>query len=194
MNATPTDYPVLLFADQDAWAAWLAANHDTARGVWLRLAKKAAALTSVSYAEALDVALCYGWIDGQKRSFDAESSLQKFTPRGKRSTWSKVNRAKVEALVASGRMTPAGLAAVEAARADGRWDRAYDSPAAATVPDDLRAALDAAPAAAAFFATLSRQNRYSILWRVQTAVKPETRARRIEQFVAMLARGETLHG
>lgn len=194
MPTHSADYPILLFADADAWAAWLAEHHQSAPGVWLRLAKKAAELSSVSYAEALDVALCYGWIDGQKRSHDADSWLQKFTPRGKRSVWSKVNRDKVEALVAAGRMMPAGLAAVESAKQDGRWDRAYDSPSKATVPDDLQAALDAAPDAAAFFATLNGQNRYAVLWRIQTAVKPETRARRIEQFVAMLARGETLHG
>ena len=194
MAADSADYPILLFADQDAWASWLAEHHGSARGVWLRLAKKAAELSSVSYAEALDVALCYGWIDGQKKSYDADSWLQKFTPRGKRSVWSKVNREKVEALVAAGRVMPAGLAAVEAAKGDGRWDRAYDSPARATVPDDFQAALDAAPDAAAFFATLNGQNRYAILWRIQTAVKPETCARRIEQFVAMLSRGETLHG
>ena len=194
MAANPDEYPILLFADAPAWEAWLATHHDTDRGVWLRLAKKAAELTSVSYADALDVALCHGWIDGQKKSFDADSWLQKFTPRGKRSVWSKVNRDKVEALVAAGRMQPAGLAAVEAARADGRWDRAYDSPATATVPPDLQPALDASPRAAAFFATLNGANRYAVLWRVQTAVKPETRARRIEQLVAMLARGERLHG
>jgi uncharacterized protein YdeI (YjbR/CyaY-like superfamily) len=194
MAASPDEYPILLFADADAWEAWLSTHHDAERGVWLRLAKKAAALSSVSYAEALDVALCHGWIDGQKRTFDADSWLQKFTPRGKRSTWSRVNRDKVEALTAAGRMRPAGLAAVEAARADGRWDRAYDSPAAATVPPDLRAALDASPDAAAFFATLDGANRYAVLWRVQTAARPETRARRIEQLVSRLARGERLHG
>lgn len=194
MAGSTSDYPILLFADADEWASWLAEHHESARGVWLRLAKKAAELSSVSYAQALDVALCYGWIDGQKKSHDADSWLQKFTPRGKRSVWSKVNREKVETLVAAGRMMPAGLAAVEAAKGDGRWDRAYDSPSTATVPDDFQAAMDAAPDAAAFFATLNGQNRYAILWRIQTAVKPETRARRIEQFVAMLARRETLHG
>lgn len=185
------DHPVLLFPDRDAWLAWLETNHASAPGVWLRLAKKKSALRTLSVAEALDGALCHGWIDGQRNGMDEDSYLQKFTPRGKRSVWSKVNREHVARLVASGEMRPAGLAAVEAAKADGRWERAYDSPATATVPDDLAAALERSPGAKAFFATLKRQNRYAILHRVQTAVKPETRARRIEKFVAMLERGET---
>ncbi|MBV9879683.1 MAG: YdeI/OmpD-associated family protein, partial [Gemmatirosa sp.] len=148
---------------------------------------------SVTYAEALDLALCFGWIDGQKRSHDAESFLQKFTPRQTRSPWSKRNREHVERLLAAGEMHPAGLAAVAAAKADGRWDRAYDSAGTATVPDDLRAALDARPEARAFFETLTGANRYAILYRIQTAVRPETRARRIADFVAMLQRRETLH-
>lgn len=188
-----TNYPILLCHDKAEWAEWLGAHHETERGVWLRLAKKDAALRTVSRADALDVALCYGWIDGQVRSLDAESYLQKFTPRGKRSPWSKLNRQHVERLIASGEMRPAGLRAVEAARRDGRWDRAYDSPATAAVPDDLRAALEANSKARAFFETLNATNRYAILHRIQTAVKPETRARRIERFVAMLARGETLY-
>jgi uncharacterized protein YdeI (YjbR/CyaY-like superfamily) len=147
----------------------------------------------VTYAEALDVALCFGWIDGQKRGHDAESFLQKFTPRQKRSLWSKRNREHVERLIAAGEMHPAGLAAVAAAKGDGRWDRAYDSPSTATVPDDLRAALDRHPEASAFFETLTSADRYAILYRIQTAVRPETRARRIAEFVAMLRRGETLH-
>ena len=193
MPTTPREYPVLDCADAEAWARWLAAHHAEAPGVWLRLAKKAGPLTSVSYADALEAALCEGWIDGQKRAHDDVSWLQKFTPRGARSLWSRVNREKAEALIASGRMQPAGLAAVEAARRDGRWDRAYDSPARATVPDDLRAALAAAPEAERHFATLSAANRYAVLHRVQTAARPETRARRIATLVAMLARGESLH-
>lgn len=187
------EYPIILFDDQRAWEAWLDANHASAPGVWLRFARKAAALTSVTYAEAVEVALCYGWIDGQAKSHDAESYLQKFTPRGKRSIWSKVNREKAERLVAAGRMRPAGLAAVEGAKADGRWDRAYDSPGTATVPEDLAEALARKPKAKRFFESLDRTNRYAVLWRVQTAVKPETRARRIERLVEMLARGETIH-
>lgn len=185
--------PVVLFADEAGWEAWLQGHHDDSRGLWLRLAKKSAALQSVSYAEALDVALCYGWIDGQKRGCDETSWLQKFTPRGARSVWSKINREKVQALVEAGRMQPAGLAAVESAKADGRWDAAYDSQRTASVPDDLAAALEANPRARAFFETLNSANRYAILWRIQTVKRAETRARNIEKFVAMLERGETLH-
>jgi uncharacterized protein YdeI (YjbR/CyaY-like superfamily) len=191
--APASDYPILLFADRAAFRKWLSAHHASQPGVWLRIAKAASPLRSVTYAEALDVALCFGWIDGQKRSHDADSFLQKFTPRQKRSPWSKRNREHVARLVAAGEMHPAGLAAVEAAKADGRWDRAYDSPGRATVPDDFRAALDEHPAAKAFFETLKGRNRYAILYRIQTAVKPETRARRIAEFVAMLRRRETLH-
>lgn len=162
-------------------------------GVWLRLAKVASGIPSPTYAEALDAALCYGWIDSQKKSFDADTWLQRFTPRGPKSVWSKINREKVAALIDAGRMRSAGLAAVEAAKADGRWDAAYDSQRTASVPEDFQAALDASPAAHALFGTLNSVNRYAILWRIQTARKAETRARRIEQLVAMLARGEKLH-
>lgn len=185
-------YPELQFADSAGWREWLEKNHSTMRGVWLRLAKKAAPVESISYLEAVEEALCYGWIDGQARRLDEHFWLQKLTPRGGRSAWSRINRERVEALQAAGRMSEGGLRAVAAARADGRWDRAYDSPASATVPEDLQTALDASPAAAAFFATLSGARRYAFLYRIQTAVKPETRARRITEFVAMLDRGETL--
>lgn len=191
--ASAPDYPILLFADRAAFRKWLSAHHASQPGLWLRIAKAASPLKSVTYAEALDVALCFGWIDGQKKSHDADSFLQKFTPRQKRSAWSKRNREHVARLTAAGEMHPSGLAAVEAAKADGRWDRAYDSPGTATVPDDLQAALDAHPDAKAFFETLKGANRYAILYRIQAAVKAETRARRIAQFVAMLERGETLH-
>ena len=191
--APPSDYPIVLFADRTEFQAWLSAHHASQPGLWLRIAKAAAPLRSVTYAEALDVALCFGWIDGQKKSYDADSFLQKFTPRQKRSPWSKRNREHAERLIAAGEMHPAGLAAVAAAKADGRWDRAYDSAGTATVPEDLRAALDEHPQASAFFETLTGANRYAILYRVQTAVKPETRARRIAEFVAMLQRRETLH-
>jgi uncharacterized protein YdeI (YjbR/CyaY-like superfamily) len=147
----------------------------------------------VSYAEALDIALCYGWIDGQKKSYDESSWLQKWTPRGLKSIWSKVNREKIQQLTERGRMQPAGIAAVEAAKQDGRWDAAYDSPSQATVPDDFQAALDRHPQASAFFATLNSQNRYGILWRIQTAKKRETRAKRIQQFIELLERHETLY-
>ena len=193
MPASAREYPIALFADASAWADWLDQHHASSPGVWLQLAKKGGAVVSLSYAEALDAALCYGWIDGQKRSHDADSWLQKFTPRGAKSVWSRVNVAKIEALEAAGRMRAAGRAAVEAAQRDGRWARAYDSPARAEVPEDFRAALAAHPDAERFFATLSRANRYALLYRVQTAVRPETRARRITEFVAMLGRRETLH-
>ncbi len=185
---------VLHVEDQAAWAEWLDRHHPDSPGVWLRHAKKDSGLRSPSYAEALDVALCYGWIDSQKKSYDEASWIQKWSPRGPRSIWSRINRDKVEALVAAGRMKPGGLEAVEAAKADGRWDAAYDSQSRATVPDDLQAALDASPRAAEFFATLSGANRYAILFRVQTARKPETRAKRIAGFIEMLERGEKIHG
>jgi uncharacterized protein YdeI (YjbR/CyaY-like superfamily) len=190
MPAKP-ELPVILFEDPAAWAAWLDEHHAGAPGIWLRLAKKDAPIRSVSYAEALDEALCYGWIDSQKKSWDDDSWIQKFTPRGKKSLWSKVNREKVAAL--AGRMKPAGLREVERAMEDGRWDAAYDSQRNATVPDDFQAALDASPAARGFFATLNGANRYAVLFRIQTAKKPETRARRIETLVAMLARNEKIH-
>src|SRR3954453_7737825 len=191
--APASEYPIVHFADRTAFREWLSAHHASTPGLWLRIAKAASPRQSVTYAEALDLALCFGWIDGQKRRHDADSFLQKFTPRQKRSPWSKRNREHVERLIAAGEMPPAGLAAVAAAKADGRWDRAYDSPRTATVPDDLQAALDEHPQASAFFETLTGANRYAILYRIQTAVKPETRARRIAEFVAMLQRREALH-
>lgn len=186
------ELPVVLFEDSDAFTEWLHAHHGESPGVWLRLAKKGAALRSLTYAEALDVALCYGWIDSQKKGFDEESWLQKFGPRGPKSLWSKINRDKVEALTAAGRMRAAGIAAVEAAKADGRWDAAYDSQRNAVVPDDFQAELDRSPAARDFFASLDGANRYAILFRIQTA-KPEARAGRIATLVAMLERGEKIH-
>jgi uncharacterized protein YdeI (YjbR/CyaY-like superfamily) len=189
-----TELPILLFGTTEEWAAWLEANQSSSpAGLWLRLAKKGAGISSVTYQQALELALCYGWIDGHKKSYDAESWLQKFTPRRAKSIWSKVNCAKVEALIESGQMRPAGLAEVERARQDGRWAAAYDSQRNASVPEDLQAALDASPAAASFFATLSSTNRYAILFRVQTAKKAETRARRIQQFIAMLEQHETIY-
>lgn len=188
-----SDYPIVLFTDRTAFRRWLNAHHDAEPGLWLRIAKAASPLESVTYAEALDVALCFGWIDGQKQSYDADSFLQKFTPRQKRSRWSKRNREHVERLLTAGEMHAAGTAAVDAAKADGRWDRAYDSPSTVTVPADLQAALDAHPEAREFFETLTGANRYAILYRIQTAVKAETRARRIATFIAMLQQRETLH-
>lgn len=192
-KAARPELPILFFESGEEWAGWLAENHDTSPGVWLRFAKKGSGIRSLTYAPALEEALRYGWIDGQAKRQDETWYVQKFIKRAKRSIWSKVNRDKVEALIAAGRMEPAGQAEIDRARADGRWDAAYDSPKNATVPEDLQAALDASPAAKELFATLSSQNRYGILFRLQTAKRPETRVRRIAEFVAMLERGETLH-
>lgn len=181
------------FASRGALAQWLDANHALSDGVWLLHAKKGAPEPSVTYQEALEVALCFGWIDGQKKSVDAHFYAQRWTPRRARSIWSKVNRDKVLQYIEEGRMQPSGLAQIERARADGRWDAAYDSSTTAQVPPDLQAAFDAHPGAAAFFASLNAQNRYAVLFRIMTVKKAETRARKIEQYAAMLARGETLH-
>jgi len=193
-RSTPAnDLPIVSFESQDAWAVWLEKHHRTSAGLWLRIAKKSSGTASVSYAGALEIALCYGWIDGQKRPEGESSWLQRFTPRSPKSPWSKINCEKAEALIREGRMAPAGLAAVEGARKDGRWDRAYASPSRAEVPDDLRVAFEKKPKAKAFFDALDSRNRYAVLYRIHMANKPETRAKRIEQFVAMLAKGEKLH-
>jgi uncharacterized protein YdeI (YjbR/CyaY-like superfamily) len=184
---------IIEFASAAAFEEWLAAHHSTCPGIWLKLRKKGRGVDGLDYAQALDVALCYGWIDGQKDKFDDSCWLQRFTPRAPRSRWSKVNREKVTALIEQGRMRAPGMAEVERARADGRWDAAYAGPKTATVPEDLAVALAASPAAAEFFATLDSQNRYSILYRVQDAKKPETRARRIQKFVEMLAQHQKIH-
>ncbi|MGW1271994.1 YdeI/OmpD-associated family protein [Streptomyces sp. NPDC002491] len=187
------DLEIVAFESAEAFQEWLGENHAVSPGIWLKLRKKGPGITALDYSQALDVALCYGWIDGQKAKFDDEWWLQRFTPRKPSSKWSKANRDKVAALVEQGRMRPAGQAEVDRAKADGRWEAAYDGAKTATVPDDLTAALTADPAAAAFFETLDRQNRYAILYRIQDAKKAETRARRIEKYVAMLAKGEKLH-
>jgi uncharacterized protein YdeI (YjbR/CyaY-like superfamily) len=185
--------PILPFGSKKQWADWLAKQHEKSTGVWLKLAKKGSGIPSVTYDEALEVALSYGWIDGQKGSFDAEYWLQKFTPRGPRSIWSKINREKAEKLIKGGEMKSAGLKAIELAKQDGRWDKAYESQKNISVPDDLQAALNKSPKAKAFFATLNSVNRYAILFRIHNAKMPETRAKRIRQFVEMLERGEKLH-
>jgi uncharacterized protein YdeI (YjbR/CyaY-like superfamily) len=187
------DLPVMHFQHRDDLEHWLAEHAPHAPGIWLKLAKRAAAVPSVSYAEAVELGLAYGWIDGQKRPLDAHFWLQRYTPRGPRSRWSRINRDKAEALIAAGRMTPAGRHAVEQARADGRWERAYEGASTITVPEDLQRALAANSDAAAFFETLDGTNRYAVLYRIGDCKKPETRARRIEKFVAMLARGERIH-
>ena len=188
----PTELPILPFENKKKWADWLAKQHDKSTGVWLKLAKKNAGIPSITYEEALDVALCYGWIDGQKGSFDEQYWLQKFTPRGSKSIWSKINTEKAERLIASGHMKPAGLQAIEAAKQDGRWDAAYSSQKNSSIPEDFQAALDKNKKAKAFFAILKSAERYSFLFRVQTAKKAETRAKRIKQFVEMLERNEKL--
>jgi len=193
-NASSTSHslPTLSFANQADWDTWLAAHHADARGLWLKIAKQGAETPSVTYAEALESALCYGWIDGQKASLDDTHWLQKFTPRRPKSPWSRVNREKATALIASGKMRPAGLQRVEQAKADGRWDAAYEAQSTISVPDDLQRALEAQPAAKEFFGTLDSRNRFAILYRIQTAKKSATRAARIRTFVEMLAQREKL--
>ena len=185
--------PMIPFASQEAWEAWLEEHHATSDGLWLKIAKKGAGLETVSYAEALEAALCYGWIDGQKASFDDRYWLQRFTPRRPRSKWSKVNRKKATELIEEGRMKPAGLREVERAKADGRWDAAYDAQSTAAVPDDLLRELEKNDAAREFFATLDSRNRYAILYQIQDAKRPETRTRRIEKYVAMLTEQRKLY-
>jgi uncharacterized protein YdeI (YjbR/CyaY-like superfamily) len=188
------DLPVLLFASKRELEAWLEENHAASEGLWLKIAKKGSGIESVSYAEALELALCFGWIDSQKRGLDDVFFLQRFTPRRPRGKWSQINRTKAEDLIAAGAMRPAGLTEVEAAKADGRWDAAYAGQRAATVPDDLKRELERNGAAAKFFATLDSANRYAILYRLQEAKKPETREKRLRKFIAMLERGEKIHG
>jgi uncharacterized protein YdeI (YjbR/CyaY-like superfamily) len=189
----PTDLPVLDFADQAALEEWLEAEHASAPGVYVKLAKKGAGVPSVTYAELVESALCFGWIDGRSNRLDDRFYLQRITPRRSRSVWSQKNVEAVEALTRAGRMRPAGLAAVEAAQADGRWERAYAGAATITVPDDLAAALADEPAAQEAFATLDGTNRYAVLWRVHTAASPATRAKRIAALVRMLADGDRPH-
>jgi uncharacterized protein YdeI (YjbR/CyaY-like superfamily) len=185
--------PQIPFATAADWERWLEDNHASARGIWVRIAKKASGIESVRYPDVLDIALCFGWIDGRREALDETHFLQRFTPRQPRSRWSRINRDKVGALTAAGRMRPAGIAEVERARSDGRWDAAYESQSVSAVPDDLQRALDSRPSAKAFFDQLDTQNRYAILYRLQDAKRPETRARRLAKFVAMLEAGEKIH-
>jgi uncharacterized protein YdeI (YjbR/CyaY-like superfamily) len=191
--ASDEDPPILLFEHQKAWEDWLSRNHLEATGVWLRIAKKGSKIRSLTHAEALDSALCFGWIDAQKKPESASAWLERFTPRGRRSIWSKLNRQKATALIECGRMRDSGLQEVLRANKDGRWEQAYDSPRNATVPEDFQAALDKSARAKAFFATLESRNRYAILFRIQTVKKAETRARKISEFVAMLEKHEKIH-
>jgi uncharacterized protein YdeI (YjbR/CyaY-like superfamily) len=189
----PTDLPVLEFADQAAFEAWLETEHDKAPGAYVKIAKKSAGVPSVTWAELVESMLCFGWIDGRSNRLDDRFWLQRITPRRARSVWSRKNVDAVARLTAAGRMRPAGLAAVEAAQADGRWERAYAGPATITVPDDLAAALAAEPAAQREFEALDGANRYAVLWRVHTAANPGTRAKRIAACVQMLAEGRRVH-
>jgi uncharacterized protein YdeI (YjbR/CyaY-like superfamily) len=191
--AVAVERSIEFFADASAFRAWLERHHDsTPEGIWIKVAKKGAGIPSIDHAGALDEALCFGWIDGQAKRLDDDHYLQGFTPRRTRSAWSKRNREKVSALIAAGRMTPAGQAEIDKATADGRWDRAYDSPKNAVVPQDFLDALAENPAAEEFFATLNSQNRFAVVYRLQDAKRPETRARRIAKFVAQLADGKPL--
>jgi uncharacterized protein YdeI (YjbR/CyaY-like superfamily) len=185
--------PILFFDTTKSWRAWLEENYQQLDGVWLKLAKKSSNKVSVSYGEALEEALCYGWIDSQKQAYDDEYWLQNFSPRGPKSIWSKINVSKAETLLKSGKMHQAGKTAIDAAKQDGRWHMAYDSPKMATVPKDFQLALDNNPDAKRFFETLNRANAYAFCWRIQTAKKPETRKLRIEKFINMLNKKEKLH-
>jgi uncharacterized protein YdeI (YjbR/CyaY-like superfamily) len=181
------------FASAAEFEAWLKVNHNTNSGIWLKLAKAGVDPQSLSYAQALEVALCFGWIDGQKAALDERYWLQRFTPRSRRSRWSQTNRDKAEQLITAGRMQPAGLAEIERAKADGRWDAAYAGQRNATVPADLERELDRDPQAAAAFSQLDAHNRYAIIWRINDAKRPDTRARRISKYLSMLRRGERIH-
>lgn len=185
--------PYRAFVTQKQWETWLGKNYERPEGLWIRFYKKASGVLSLNYAEALDVALCFGWIDGQVKPLDEQSWIQKFTPRRPRSLWSKRNIAHVERLTSEGRMRPSGLAAVEEARKDGRWSDAYDSPSQMEVPEDFLEALAGNKKALAFFNSLNKANKYAIAWRLQTAKKPETRQRRMEKMLAMMIKGEKLH-
>jgi len=186
--------PILLFASRAELEDWLDEHHAESEGIWLKIAKKGSGIASVSYAEALELALCFGWIDSQKRGLDEKHFLQRFTPRRPRGKWSRINREKAEGLIACGAMRPTGQAEVEAAKADGRWDAAYAGQRTARVPDDLQRELDRNKAARDFFAMLDSANRYAILYRLEDAKKPETRQRRLQKFIAMLEREEKIHG
>jgi uncharacterized protein YdeI (YjbR/CyaY-like superfamily) len=192
-EASAPDLPTLPFATPRAFREWLAENHASSRGLWIRIAKNASGIASIKFPEALEIALCWGWIDSQSRRIDETWYVQKFTPRGARSSWSQINCVNATALIAAGNMEPPGLTEIDRAKRDGRWARAYDSPSRATVPDDLAVALAGNARASAFFAGLDSRNRYAILHRIQTAKKPETRARRITEFVKMMVRGEKLY-
>lgn len=188
-----TDLPIVHFATPEEWAQWLAKHHEDAKGLWVRMYKKDTGKASINYAQALDEALCYGWIDGQKQSYDTESWLQRFTPRRPKSPWSKINREHIARLLKEKRMKPAGMKQVEAAKADGRWDRAYDAASTSTIPEDFLQELSKNKKAYAFFETLNKANLYAISYRLQTAKKPETREKRMKAILDMMKQGKKLH-
>jgi uncharacterized protein YdeI (YjbR/CyaY-like superfamily) len=187
------DLPIVPFASPAEFEAWLEENHSSPEGIWLKIAKKDAGVKSITYVQALELALCFGWIDSQKRGFDEKFFLQRFTPRRPRGRWSRINRDKAEALIAAGAMRPTGLAEVDAAKADGRWEAAYEGQRTVKVPEDLQRELDENPSARKFFASLDSANRYAIVYRLNDAKKPETRERRLRKFVEMLERREKIH-
>ncbi len=193
MSKTSKELPVLFFSDQQSFEQWLEANHAASTGIRLQISKKNTGIASVTYDEAVESALCYGWVDSQKEKYDEQSWLQRFTPRGAKSIWSKVNREKAEKLIANGRMKPSGLQAIEAAKQNGLWDKAYDSQKTATMPEDFAAALERNAKAKAFYETLDKTNKYAILFRIHNVKKQETRMKKIEQFVMMLERGEKIY-
>ena len=188
-----TDVPIFSFDSPNKWHEWLQTNHTQPKGVWIRFFKKNAHVSSMTYTEAVDEALCYGWIDSQAKKYDEMSYIQKFTPRRTKSIWSKINRERIEKLITAGKMQASGLKQVEEAKKDGRWDHAYDSPRNMTLPEDFLKALSQNKQAKAFFETLNKTNTYAIMWRLQTAKKPETRAKRMTLVLEMLAKGEKFH-
>jgi uncharacterized protein YdeI (YjbR/CyaY-like superfamily) len=192
-KAKHDEYPTLFFANAAAFEKWLHKNHSKSDGIWLKIARAGSGIQSLDYAGALEVCLCYGWIDGTRKSLDKEYFVQKYTPRRPGSIWSVINQQKVQKLIDEGRMQPAGLAVIEEAKKSGQWDKAYESPKAIKIPVELQEALDAKPKAKKFFATLSSQNRFSILFRIGKVKKEETKARKIKEFVAMLEKGETIY-
>jgi uncharacterized protein YdeI (YjbR/CyaY-like superfamily) len=193
LPAKSPNIPVRAFRDAVAWDSWLSKNQSAVNGIWMRIAKKASGKKSVTYPEAVEIALCHGWIDGLKRPESETTWLQRFTPRRQRSIWSKINREKALALIESGRMKQAGVNEIERAKKDGRWESAYDSPRNATMTPEFEQALNRNPRAKTFFGTLSAANRYAILWRIQVAKKAETREKRVRSFIEMLEKGETVH-
>ena len=193
MNKKSNEWPVMFFGKQQTFENWLQISHDTSQGVWLQIAKKDSGIVSISYNEALESALCYGWIDSQKEKFDEKMWLQRFTPRRTKSIWSKVNREKAELLITNGRMKPSGFKAIETAKQSGQWDNAYESQSTASLPEDFANELEHNIKAKEFYNTLDRQNKYAIIFRIHSAKKPDTRAKRILQFVNMLEKGEKIY-